>query len=136
MLYCQELYSINKPSPCCQQHTVYYNPNTTSPPPYYLNGRHDFLSHLTSPHPHAHFIMSYPAPDGGAGHRDPAVINTIASFAIPLSRSMHYAQEHGILLDQERLLIKPPHNAQAEPIRLYQIFGTAPPNTPNSYSIA
>jgi hypothetical protein len=79
---------------------------------------------------HSLFIASYPARDGGVGHRDP-VTNAIASFVIPLSRSIHYAQ-HGIMLGHDHVLTMPPcysrplTNWKAEPIRLYQIFRLYP----------
>jgi hypothetical protein len=53
------------------------------------------------------------------GLRDP-IPNAIASFAIPLSRSVHYAQ-HGILLLANHYASSL-HNWKAEPLRLFKIL--------------
>jgi hypothetical protein len=119
---------------------VYYNLNLESPPaltewesPFIssiVNSNHHFLSRvLNTAHPlppHALFIATYPARDGGAGQRDPTT-NAIASFVIPLARSLHYAQ-CGILLNRKKVLNLSPYytrsllNWKAEPLRLYKIF--------------
>jgi hypothetical protein len=119
---------------------VYYNLDLENPPNLstwsstftdsIVNSNHHFLSQLlNTPYPlpnHALFIASYPAREGGVGLRDP-IPNAIASFAIPLSRSVHYAQ-HGIPLGSDRVLLlanhyaSSLHNWKAEPLRLFKIL--------------
>jgi hypothetical protein len=119
---------------------VYYNLDLNNPPelskwssPFtdaIINADHHFLSHvLNTPYPmpeHALFIASYPARDGGVGLRDP-VTNAIASYIVPLSRSIHYIQ-HGIPLGKERLLNLAPYyvsslsNWKSEPLRIFKIL--------------
>jgi hypothetical protein len=119
---------------------VYYNIDLENPPELdkwsstfietIQDSNHHFISRLlNTPYPlpdHSLFIASYPARDGGLGLRDPST-NAIASYAIPLSRSIHYAH-HGIPLGNDKLLILPPqysislHNWKSEPLRLFKIL--------------
>jgi hypothetical protein len=94
-----------------------------------LNTNHHFLACMfytpfLSPL-YALFIASYPAREGGVGLQDPTT-NAIASYIIPLSRSIHYA-EQGIHFQSQDLKLAPFYanslcNWKAEPLRLFTIF--------------